>query len=89
MFWDIIGILAAGLTTFSLVPQISKVLKTKSAYDVSPVMLLQFSLGVSLWAVYGIHLKNTIIITANLITLITISILFVLYLKYGRKPKSP
>jgi MtN3 and saliva related transmembrane protein len=84
MVWLIIGSSAAVLTMFSFIPQIIKVIKTKSAKDVSLITLVQLSLGVSLWITYGIHLKDTIIITANAITLSTLIILLFLYLKLGR-----
>ena len=79
MFWTAIGSSAAILTMFSFVPQIIKIINTKSAKDVSLTTLIQLSLGVSLWITYGIHLKNTIIIIANSITLITLIILLSLY----------
>lgn len=85
MLWTIIGASAALLTMFSFIPQILKVLRTKSAKDVSLVTLLQLSLGVSLWIAYGMHLKDVIIITANIITLITLVILLCLYFNYGRR----
>lgn len=79
MIWEIIGIAAAALTTFSFIPQIIKVLKNKSINDVSIITLFQFAIGVTLWAFYGIHLKNVIIITANIITLMTIITMIYLY----------
>ena len=84
MLWTIIGLCAAILTMFAFIPQIVKVLKTKSAKDVSVITLLQLSLGVSLWIVYGIHLRDAIIITANSITLTTLILLLSLYFNYGR-----
>jgi len=85
MFWTIIGSSAAVLTMFSFIPQIIKTMKTKSAKDVSLVTLFQLSLGVSLWIVYGIYLKDIIIITANSVTLTTLIILLFLYFNYGRQ----
>jgi len=85
MLWTVIGASAALLTMFSFIPQIMKVLRTKSAKDVSLITLLQLSLGVSLWIAYGMHLKDVIIITANIITLITLVILLCLYFNYGRR----
>jgi len=82
MFWTIIGALAATLTMFSFVPQIARSLRTKSVKDFSPVTLFQLSLGGLLWMVYGIYLKDPIIITANLITLISLIILISLYFNY-------
>jgi len=45
--------------------------KTKSAKDVSGLTLVQFSIGVTLWMLYGIHLNDYIIIGANAVSLVT------------------
>jgi MtN3 and saliva related transmembrane protein len=87
MIWSIIGSTAAVLTMFSFIPQIFKVLKTKSARDVSLTTIFQLSLGVLLWIIYGIYLKNAIIIIANGTTLITLIILLYLYFNFGRIKK--
>jgi len=87
MIWTIIGACAATLTMFSFVPQIVKSFKTKSVKDVSEITLLQLGSGVTLWAIYGIHLKNIVIIIANLITLATVVILLIMYIRYGRITK--
>jgi MtN3 and saliva related transmembrane protein len=84
MFWTAIGGLAAFLTMFSFVPQIVKSLRTRSVKDVSEATLFQLSSGVSLWIIYGIHLKNPVIITANVVTLVTLTLLIFLYFKYGK-----
>ena len=84
MLWTIIGALAATLTMFSFIPQIARSLRTKSVKDVSPVTLLQLSAGVFLWMVYGIARRDPIIIGANLITFISLSVLIFLYFKFGR-----
>ena len=83
MFWSVIGLSAAILTTFSFVPQIFKILRTKSAKDISIFTICQFSLGVSLWIAYGVHLKDAIIIGANVVSLFTVLTMLVLYLKYN------
>lgn len=79
--WLVIGSLAAVLTMFAFIPQILKVFKTKSLKDVSLVTLLQLSLGVSLWIIYGIHLKDPIIVIANSVTLSSLVILLCLYFR--------
>jgi len=84
MLWTIIGATAATLTMFSFVPQIFRALRTRSVHDVSPVTLFQLSAGVCLWMIYGIARRDPIIIIANGITLITLSVLIFLYFKYGR-----
>ncbi|MDD2680342.1 MAG: SemiSWEET family transporter [Candidatus Omnitrophica bacterium] len=85
MFWRVIGATAAILTMFSFVPQIARSLRTRSVKDVSPVTLFQLSTGVFLWIIYGIYLKDPIIITANLVTLASLAVLLFLYFKYGRQ----
>jgi len=82
MLWTVIGAIAATLTMFSFIPQIIKVLKTKSAKDVSIITILQLALGVTLWIVYGIARTDPIIITANAVTLATLIITLFLYFKY-------
>ncbi len=85
MLWSVIGSSAALLTMFGFIPQIIKVLRTKSAKDVSLVTIFQLSLGVSLWIAYGIHLKDIIIIVANAITLATLLILLWIYFIFRRQ----
>jgi len=82
MLFTAIGALAAGLTMFSFVPQIIKVLRTKSAGDVSIATLLQLSAGVMLWIVYGIWRRDPIIILANVVTLATLIVTLSLYFRY-------
>jgi len=84
MILNLIGLAAATLTMFSFVPQIVKVIKTKSAKDVSLITLIQFTCGVFLWFVYGVVKNDLIIILANIVSFITLIILLMLYYKYGR-----
>jgi MtN3 and saliva related transmembrane protein len=76
--------MAATLTMFSFIPQIVRSLRTKSVKDVSPVTLFQLSAGVFLWMIYGIARRDPIIIGANLITFISLSVLIILYFQYRR-----
>ncbi len=84
MEWYLIGTAAALLTTFGFVPQIIKMHRTKSSRDVSLATLCQFSAGVILWTLYGIHLGDVIIIAANAVTFITLIVAIVLYNHYSR-----
>ena len=84
MFWEIIGTSAAVLTTFSFVPQITRALRTKSVKDVSFITIVQLALGVLLWIIYGLYLRNAIIVIANAITFITLVILLAIYLSFRK-----
>ena len=83
--WFFIGASAACLTMLALLPQIIKVLKTKSVKDVSVIMLYQFGIGIALWLIYGIHLRDIIIIGANAISLASVIVSIVLYYRYRER----
>ncbi len=78
----ILGLVAASLTTFSFLPQMLKTWQTKSAKDVSFVMLICFNLGIFLWLVYGIYLSALPIILANVVTLFFNLIILWLKIRY-------
>lgn len=74
---DIIGYIAASLTTASFIPQAILTLKTKDTTALSFSMYSLFTLGVLCWLIYGIYLSNKAIIYSNAITLVlAASILF-------------
>lgn len=79
---EIIGFIAAALTTVAFVPQVIKTWKEKETKDISLVMYIIFTLGVALWLVYGLILMNGPMIFANIITLILASTVLYLKIKY-------
>ena len=85
MNWYLIGISAALLTTFGFVPQIIKMHRTRSSKDVSLATLYQFSAGVILWTMYGLHLGDIIIIAANAISFMTLVIAIIFHYHYSSK----
>jgi MtN3 and saliva related transmembrane protein len=85
MLWEILGFLAAFLTMFGFLPQVIKIYRTKSVKDLSLLAILQFMLGIFLWLIYGIHLKNVVIILANSVTFLVLLAALVLFLKYSKK----
>jgi len=82
MIWTIVGMSAAVLTMFSFVPQVVKILNTRSAKDMSLITLVQMTCGVTLWTLYGIHLKDSIIIVANSVFLVTLITAICLFFRY-------
>ncbi|MDZ8078877.1 MAG: SemiSWEET transporter [Nostoc sp. SerVER01] len=81
-FLTILGLAAATLTTIAFLPQMFKTWQTKSAKDVSFVMLVTFNSGVFLWLIYGIYLQALPIILANSVTLFFNLIILWLKIKY-------
>lgn len=67
---DLIGFLAATLTTASFIPQAVLTIKTRDTESLSLGMYSTFTLGVLCWLIYGIHLGDKAIIVANSITLL-------------------
>ncbi len=70
-FWiEVIGVIAAILTTASFVPQAYKIYKYQISDGISLTMYFVMLIGVSIWLIYGILLGKFAIILANTITLI-------------------
>ena len=85
MGWYLVGTGAALLTTFGFVPQVIKMLRTKSVKNISLATLIQFTVGMSLWALYGFHLGDPIIIGANGTGVAILIIAVMIYLHLCRK----
>jgi MtN3 and saliva related transmembrane protein len=68
MNYEIIGFIAAILTTSSFIPQLVKVWKSKSSKGVSVSMYLVMFSGVILWGVYGYLIGSKSVLIANAIT---------------------
>jgi len=79
---QIIGIIAAILTTSSFLPQAIKVIKTKETKGISLRMYILFFLGVILWLIYGILTKDLPIIIANTVTVVLAGIILSMKIKY-------
>jgi MtN3 and saliva related transmembrane protein len=79
---DIIGYLAAFLTTFSFVPQALKTFRTRDVSGISLGMYSCFTVGVALWLVYGLLISAWPIVIANIITLSLAFSILLMKLKY-------
>ena len=66
---DLLGYLAATLTTLAFIPQVVKSFRTRSVNDLSLAMLVTFTIGVGCWLVYGILIGAAPLIAANAATL--------------------
>jgi len=77
-----LGIAAGLLCTISFLPQVFKIYKQKSARDISLVTFITFALGVFIWLIYGITIKEIPIILANGFTLFLVALIIVMKLKY-------
>lgn len=62
---ELLGLIAGGLTSIAMMPQLIKVLKGKNAEDISVMTLLVLISGLSLWVWYGILQDELPIILSN------------------------
>ncbi|MFT3817964.1 MAG: SemiSWEET transporter [Rubrivivax sp.] len=75
---DLLGYVAAGLTTLSFVPQALLTLRTRNVAGISLGMYGAFTGGVALWLAYGVLIGQWPIIVANALTLALASVILIL-----------
>jgi MtN3 and saliva related transmembrane protein len=78
----ILGLVAGTLTTLSFLPQLLKAWKSRSTHDISIGMFLLLAVGIMLWIVYGIVTADVPVIVANTVTLVFVSLILALKLRY-------
>ncbi len=65
---DIIGYIAAVLTTSSFLPQAILTIRTRDTDSLSMGMYSLFTTGVFCWLIYGIYIADKAIVFANIVT---------------------
>jgi len=81
---EFLGFVAGALVTCSLIPQLVRVFKLRSAREISTLFNALLLLGISFWLVYGISLRLFPVILWNAIGAILVALLLYAKLKYGR-----
>ena len=79
---NLVGYVAAALTTVAFVPQALKSWQTRDLSGVSLPMYSLFTAGVAMWFVYGVMLGSWPIIIANAITIILAGVVLTLKLMH-------
>ncbi|GIX25622.1 MULTISPECIES: SemiSWEET transporter [Caldimonas] len=82
---ELIGYLAACLTTLSFLPQALHTFRTRDVSGISLGMYALFTSGVALWLVYGVLLRAWPIIVANGVTLALALAILSMKLRYRRR----
>jgi MtN3 and saliva related transmembrane protein len=82
---EIIGVIAAVLTTSGFVPQVYKSFKTKNVRGISITMYVVLLIGMMFWLYYGILIESFSIKLANIISGILVISLIVLRILYRNK----
>ena len=84
VFAESLGLVAGALVTCSMIPQLMRVFKMKSAHEISILFTTLLLLGMLCWLVYGIYLELLPVILWNAIGAVLVTLLMYLKLKYGR-----
>lgn len=83
---DLVGYVAAVLTTVSFVPQVWQTWRTRDVNGISLGMYCVFATGVALWLAYGVLVAAWPIVVANAITLALAMAILAMKLKWQRVP---
>ena len=83
---DLLGFVAATLSTASFLPQVIRIWRLRTAEGVSLITFSVLAAGVTLWMIYGIARQDLAIIVANGITLVLTLAVVVLTLHFRRHP---
>lgn len=86
---DLLGYSAGIMTLINMLPQIHKTYISKSAKDVSYLMIITYVLSMLLWVAYAGFIKSWPIIITNGIAFIMGFIQLILMIKYQYVRKSP
>ena len=82
----LIGLLAAVCTAAANFPQLRKAWLSRQTDDLSLKMLLLLASGLGLWIVYGVIHEDIVIVLGNSISLVMVSALVYLKLRYTKAP---
>lgn len=80
---EIIGGIAAVLTTAAYIPQFLKVFRDKDTKSLSLGMYSLITTGIALWLIYGLMIDSPSIIWANGITLVFASAILYMKIRHG------
>jgi MtN3 and saliva related transmembrane protein len=80
--FEILGYVAAMLTSGAFVPQAVKTIRSRDTRAISLWMYVAFTAGVGFWLAYGVALESLPIILANVVTFLLAAIILALKLRY-------
>ena len=79
----IVGLLAGLFTTLSFIPQIAKIYRTQRTRDLSLSTYVLLSVGLFLWVIYGVVLRQIAIVLPNTVVLVMALYIIILKIKNG------
>jgi len=83
-FEESLGFVAGAFVTCSLIPQLIRVFRLRSAREISTLFTTLLLSGLIIWLAYGISFRLPPVILWNAVGAILVAILLYAKLKYGR-----
>jgi len=83
-FEESLGFVAGAFVTCSLIPQLIRVFRLRSAREISILFTTLLLVGLILWLAYGVSFRLAPVILWNVVGTILVAILLYAKLKYGR-----
>lgn len=83
MWTELIGGLAATITTLCWLPQAIHILRRREAGGVSLAANAAFAAGLALWLIYGVLISSLPLIGANAVSLMLVLAIIALKLRFG------
>lgn len=83
LFIEVLGYLAASLTTISFAPQAFLIWKTRSTKSISLGMYSAFVTGIGVWLVYGLLISSWPLVVSNGITFVLSGLILGMKLRFG------
>ena len=81
---NILGLVAGGITSVAMLPQLIIVLKEKDVKDLSLLMIIVLLTGLSLWVWYGFMKDELPIILSNAFAVLVNIALLISYFKFRK-----
>ncbi len=82
---NVLGLIAGGITSVAMLPQLLKVWKDKDVEDLSLMMIFVLITGLSLWVWYGFLKDELPIILSNAFAVLVNIALLISYFTYRKK----
>ena len=84
MIAEIIGYAAGLVIVLSWIPQVIKSYRTRSVNDLSLLMIILILIGIALWIIYALIVKDRPVLAVNIVLAVIISYLLYLKAKYQK-----
>lgn len=82
---EVLGVSAGLCTCSAFIPQLRKILVTRSTKDISLNMYIIYCVGLILWTTYGFFISSFAVVLSNIITLILSSCILTMKLRWDVK----